>query len=127
MTEGWVFVSSKPHLATRPLPSPRGLGGRIFPSLCAFRRAREAAEAAEVEAETDADVDADARLDKKFTFDEAVDLLKGSTAAHIAGYISFAASIGTLVINVGLVDDDSDEALTDESANATVNFEDTRS
>ena len=44
MTEGWVFVSSKPHGTTRPLLEPRGLGGRItiiISSLRAFRRARD--------------------------------------------------------------------------------------
>ena len=30
VTEGWVFVSSKPQLTTRPLLEPRGLGGRIL-------------------------------------------------------------------------------------------------
>ena len=46
-----------------------------------------------------------------FTFDEAVALLKGSTSAHCAGYISFAVSIVTLVINLSLlVDDDSSQA-----------------
>ena len=44
---------------------------------------------------------------RQFTLDEAIALLKGSTSAHIAGYISLAVSIVTLYSILRLIGDDS--------------------
>ena len=43
---------------------------------------------------------------QQFTLEEAIALLKGSTSAHIAGYISLAVSIVTLYSNLRLIGDD---------------------
>ena len=45
--------------------------------------------------------------DKQFTLEEAIALLKGSTSAQIAGYISLAVSIVTLYSILRLIGDDS--------------------
>jgi hypothetical protein len=66
--------------------------------------------------------DAVPETNKQFTKAEAEELLKGSTGAHIAGYISFAVSIGTLAVNLHLMDND--DAVSEVSEGGTDCFGD---
>ena len=48
-----------------------------------------------------------------FTYADAVALLKGSAASHIAGYISVAAAIATLTLNLQLLDHGEEDTSSD--------------
>ena len=56
---------------------------------------------------------ADAADAQPFTYADAVALLKGSAASHIAGYISVAAAIATLTLNLQLLDHGEEDTSSD--------------
>jgi hypothetical protein len=62
----------------------------------------------------------------EFTYEQAVDLLKGSNAGHLCGYISLAVSMVTLYLNLSRMDGDID-ADTNSTAAAAVCWEDQQS
>ena len=64
--------------------------------------------------------------DTAFTYQQAVDLLKGSNAGHLCGYISLAVSMVTLYLNLSRMDGDID-ADTNSTAAAAVCWEDQQS
>ena len=64
--------------------------------------------------------------DTTFTYQQAVDLLKGSNAGHLCGYISLAVSMVTLYLNLSRMDGDID-ADTNSTAAAAVCWEDQQS
>ena len=64
--------------------------------------------------------------DTTFTYQQAVELLKGSTAGHLCGYISLAISMVTLYLNLTRMDGDIDAA-TNSTAGGAVCWEDQQS